>query len=100
MNTALRDRLLRNIKCSVKLKEPLAPYTTFRIGGPAEIFAEPATQGELAALMNLIREEQAPYFYLGLGSNLLISDSGFTGIVIRSRGELEEISQQDRKSVV
>jgi UDP-N-acetylmuramate dehydrogenase len=92
MNPALRQRLLKDIRCQVKIREPLAPYTTFRIGGPAEIFAEPATATELIELLRLVREEQAPYFYLGLGSNLLISDEGFDGVVIRTRGELDQIS--------
>ena len=94
MNSALRQRLLQHIRCSATLDEPLAPHTTFRIGGPAQIFAEPATSAELIELMRVLRSEQAPYFYLGLGSNLLISDRGFAGVVIRARGELEDISHE------
>jgi UDP-N-acetylmuramate dehydrogenase len=92
MNSVLRERLLRRISCQVKLNEPLAPRTTFRIGGPAALFAEPSTRSELLDLMRILREEQAPHFYLGLGSNLLISDSGFSGVVIHARGELAGIS--------
>ena len=95
MNPALRERLLRHITCSVKRDEPLAPHTTFRIGGPAEIFAEPTSTAELIDLLRVVRTEQAPLFLLGLGSNLLISDSGFAGVVIHARGELEAMSRQD-----
>ena len=95
MNPALRERLLRHITCSVKRDEPLAPHTTFRIGGPAEIFAEPTSTAELIDLLRVVRTEQAPLFLLGLGSNLLISDSGIAGVVIHARGELEAMSRQD-----
>ncbi len=94
MNVALRQRLLRHITCRVTEQEPLAPHTTFRIGGPAEIFAQPARAAEVVELMSVLREEGAPYFYLGLGSNLLISDEGFDGVVIRAGGELETIEQR------
>jgi len=94
MNPALQQRLLRHIRCQVRTKVTLAPYTTFLIGGPAEIFAEPMTTAELTQLIRLIREEQAAYFYLGLGSNLLISDEGFNGVVIRARDELEKIERR------
>lgn len=93
MISALRERLLRHIRCQVRTQELLAPYTTFRIGGPAEIFAEPATAPELNDLLRLLREEQAPYFYLGLGSNILVSDVGFDGVVIRAREQLEQIAR-------
>jgi UDP-N-acetylmuramate dehydrogenase len=87
----VRDRLLRHLPCSFKTDEILAPYTTFQIGGPAAIFAEPASISEAIALFKIIRSEGIPFFYLGLGSNLLISDRGFDGIVIRARGKLCDV---------
>jgi UDP-N-acetylmuramate dehydrogenase len=92
MNPTLRQTLLRHIRCQVRVHEVLAPYTSFRIGGPAEILAEPATVDELLETLRLVRESEAPFFYLGLGSNLLIADDGFDGVVIRARGELDKIS--------
>ena len=73
---------------------PLAPLTTFRIGGPAQILAEPGTERELHDLLRVIADERVPSFYLGHGSNLLISDDGFDGIVIHARGDLCTISMQ------
>jgi UDP-N-acetylmuramate dehydrogenase len=88
MNLSQRDLAVRHIKCSFKLREPLAQHTTFRIGGPAEIFAEPSNVNQLLDLLRLIRAENLPHFYLGLGSNILVSDDGFDGVVIKARGDL------------
>jgi len=62
---------------------PLAPYTTFQIGGPARWFAEAASEDDIAAGTAFARERQLPLFILGGGSNLLVSDAGFSGLVLR-----------------
>jgi len=61
---------------------PLAPYTTFRIGGPARYFCEVASEAELLEAIQFARQRQLPIFVLGGGSNLLVSDRGFDGLVI------------------
>jgi UDP-N-acetylmuramate dehydrogenase len=94
MNHALRERLLEHITCDATVNERLAPHTTFRIGGPAAIFAQPVTTRQVVDLMRLVRDESVPHFYLGSGSNLLVSDAGYDGVVIRAHGELEEMTQQ------
>jgi UDP-N-acetylmuramate dehydrogenase len=63
---------------------PLAPYTTFRIGGPADLFYEAGTADELAAAVTLARRTGTPFFVLGLGANILVGDRGFRGLVIRN----------------
>jgi len=68
----------------VRTGEVLAPYTTFRIGGPADLFYEPATAAELAAALLAAREHGVPFFLLGLGANILVGDGGFRGLVIRN----------------
>ena len=88
VNPTVRDRLLKRLPCPSTAGEPLAMHTTFRIGGPAEVFAQPRTVAELAEALRIARDEQVPLFYLGLGSNLLVSDDGFDGLVIRAQGEL------------
>ena len=60
----------------------LAPYSTFRIGGPARFFAEVTTEDELLEAIQFARQRNLEIFTLGGGSNLLISDSGFDGLVI------------------
>ncbi len=63
--------------------EPLGRYTTFRIGGPAQWYAEPAHRDDLARLLPWARERELPLTVLGGGSNLLVSDCGVAGLVIR-----------------
>jgi UDP-N-acetylmuramate dehydrogenase len=69
----------------VRRGEILAPYTTFRIGGPADLFFEPRTADELAAALLAARRLEIPFFLLGLGANILIGDRGFRGLVIRNQ---------------
>jgi len=68
----------------LKRHEPLAPYTTFKIGGPADLFFEADTGDALAAAILTARQTEVPYFVLGLGANVLISDKGVRGLVIRN----------------
>jgi UDP-N-acetylmuramate dehydrogenase len=62
----------------------LAPFTTFRIGGPADLFFRARTPGELTEVMSRARELSVPTFLLGRGANVLVSDRGFRGLVVRS----------------
>ena len=61
---------------------PLAPYTTFKIGGPARWFAEAASEADILVAVSFARERGLPLFVLGGGSNLLVSDAGFAGLVL------------------
>lgn len=74
----------------------LAPYTTFRIGGPADLFCEPASADELAFAVLAAREFQVPHFVLGLGANILIGDRGFRGLVIRNAAHHERWSEDGK----
>jgi UDP-N-acetylmuramate dehydrogenase len=68
----------------VRADVPLAPFTTFRIGGPADAFFEAASADELAAAVTAARSLSMPYFVLGLGANILVGDRGFRGLVVRN----------------
>lgn len=68
----------------LKRDESLAPYTTFRIGGPADLFYSTETADDLATAVLAARELHVPYFVLGLGANILVGDRGFRGLVIRN----------------
>ena len=70
---------------TVRIREnvPLAPYTTFRIGGPARYFTEAATEADVLRAVQWAEEKATPLFVLGGGSNLLISDAGFAGLVLK-----------------
>jgi UDP-N-acetylmuramate dehydrogenase len=63
---------------------PLAPYTTFKIGGPADLLFEADTADALAEAIVTARQAEVPYFVLGLGANVLIADKGVRGLVIRN----------------
>ena len=66
---------------------PLAPYTTFHIGGPARFFCEVTTGEKLLEAVTFARERSLPIFVLGGGSNLLVTDRGFDGLVLRVKIE-------------
>jgi UDP-N-acetylmuramate dehydrogenase len=74
--TLAGPRLKRNV--------PLAPYTTFKIGGPADLYYEADTADALADAILTARTAEVPYFVLGLGANILVSDKGVRGLVIRN----------------
>ena len=63
---------------------PLGPYTTFKIGGPADLYFEADSADALASAILTARENEVPYFVLGLGANVLIADKGVRGLVIRN----------------
>jgi len=64
---------------------PLAPFTTFRLGGPADLFFEPESADALAVAIHAAEERTIPWFLLGCGANILVGDRGFRGLVIRNR---------------
>jgi UDP-N-acetylmuramate dehydrogenase len=74
--------------------EPLAPYTTFKIGGPADLLFEATSADSLANAVLAARQEGVPYFVLGLGANVLIGDRGFRGLVIRNTARHHEFREQ------
>lgn len=67
---------------AVRLDEPMARHTTFAIGGPADVYVEPQTEAELAAVLRLTESEQLPLTILGGGSNVLVRDGGIRGVTI------------------
>jgi UDP-N-acetylmuramate dehydrogenase len=67
----------------VRTRFALAPLTTFRVGGPAALFLEPSSQADLVAASEAIRETGIAYAILGKGSNVLVADEGFAGLVLR-----------------
>src|SRR3954465_11254101 len=74
----------------VRRGEMLAPYTTFKIGGPADVLFEATSADDLANAVLAARDAAVPYFILGLGANVLIGDRGFRGLVIRNTARAHE----------
>ncbi len=83
MRAELREQLIGLLGERLRFAVPLTRYTSFRVGGPAEVFAEPDTLTELQTLVALLHQEPVPYFLLGGGTNILISDKGIRGVVIK-----------------
>ena len=72
--------------CAYEREEPMSAHTTFRIGGKADLFLKPAAEENLRGALLTARENDIPCFYLGGGSNLLVSDFGIHGAVIYTGG--------------
>lgn len=70
----------------VRVDAPLAPLTTFKVGGPADVLFEPANSDELLRALSIARAAGQPVTMLGGGSNVLVSDRGVRGLVVRPRG--------------
>src|SRR5664279_2265728 len=66
----------------IRCDEPLAKHTTLRVGGPADVYVEPASEADLAAVVKYCGGRGVPLFVIGRGSNLLVRDGGFRGAVI------------------
>ena len=76
---------------AVLLDEPMKKHTTFRIGGPADIFVSPPKAEMAAPILQACEAAGVPWFILGNGSNLLVSDDGFRGVVVRIDSNLQKI---------
>jgi len=76
-------RALLSAESVVLDEEPLATRTTLKVGGPAEVYVEPASEADLAKVIQFCARREVPVFLLGRGSNLLVRDGGIRGVVIR-----------------
>jgi len=88
--TTREDQLRRILGPALLTQEPLRHHTTFRIGGPADFFFAARTPDQLVAALRAGHESGMPVFLLGGGSNLLVSDEGFRGLVVRNACEAIE----------
>jgi UDP-N-acetylmuramate dehydrogenase len=80
-----KEQLKQQFGDQVRFDEALSKYTTFKIGGPAKVFLMPKTNEALMDSFRFVLENHLPYFILGGGSNVLMSDAGFDGVVIKPR---------------
>ena len=77
------ERLKQAVSAGVFLTdEPMSRHTTFRTGGPADIYIEPSCAEELKQVLDICREENLAYTIIGNGSNLLVGDKGYRGVLI------------------
>ena len=85
---------LRAAGIAYKEQEPLAAHTTFKIGGPAAVFVQPAGEAQLCQAAALCRELAVPCYLLGNGSNILFGDKGYAGAVISLTGMKGEVRRE------
>ena len=84
----------------VRAEEPLAPYTTFKVGGPAEWFLEARTSDEIVDALRVANASGVAVTLLGGGSNVLIGDRGVRGLVVRPRGGSHRADRQRAASAL
>lgn len=92
----MEDLILEQLKAiageeNVFEKEPLKKHTTFKIGGPAKYFVEISDQSQIAKIIKLSKEKNIEYFILGNGSNMLVSDDGYAGILVHIADKFADI---------
>lgn len=91
--------LIINEDCNAFFDEPMSLHTSFRIGGKTDCFCEVNTEQSLKKIISACKESGTRYFIIGLGSNLLVSDDGIEGVVIKLGGDFEEISLLDNNMI-
>ena len=83
---------LKKYSDDVRRDEPMRKHTTFRVGGPADFFVSVKNKDALVEVLSFLHENKVPYFLLGNGSNLLVSDAGYRGVILQLTDELAQIT--------
>ena len=92
MNQNFYDKLNNVIaKDSILIDEPMSRHTTFRVGGPADFFVTSKAKEEVRDVIRVCKEAGMPYYIIGNGSNLLVSDAGYRGVIIQIYKEMNEV---------
>ena len=86
-------------KQDILINELMSRHTTFRTGGPASLFIRPRTTEEIKGVLKLLKRSEVDFFILGNGSNLLVSDKGYDGVVI-SLANFDDIKIEDETKVI
>lgn len=94
------DDIRKSFRGRIALNEPMARYTTFRIGGPADIYLEPVDKEDALALITYLRRESVPYVLMGNGSNILVSDQGIRGAVVNLEVGFNYVWSEDDGKIV
>ena len=90
----LTEKGYEDLAKALRSDELMKSHTSFRVGGPAQIYSEPSSKEEIIALIDTAKALGLPFFLMGNGSNLVISDDGIDGLVIRLGENFSEISSE------
>ena len=88
-----------NFRCKMRYAEPLHSYTTFKVGGNAEVFAQPENIESFMHLLCILKTQNVPFWILGGGSNVVISDAGITGFTV-TKSSLNRIEADSSSALV
>ena len=93
----LREEIIKRLEQTVESdrflrEESMKKHITFRVGGPAACFLTPSTKEQIREILHICQEEKTPYFILGNGSNLLVSDQGFDGVVLQVYKNMNQVT--------
>lgn len=98
MNVVLYEYLTEVLgRENVLRKEPMSRHTTFRVGGEAEYYAKIQEKSQLTVILDYLRKTEQPYFVLGNGSNILVSDKGYEGVILDLSAGLKNIEIKDKR---
>lgn len=93
------EQRANELGCRCLWQEPMALHTTFRIGGPADLFLTVENLRQLREMAAACREQEIPMMFLGNGSNLLVSDKGIRGVVIRLAGDFAKVAREGKTGI-
>ena len=105
MERQLQDNVTKRLQAILEpedllFDEPMNNYTTFRVGGPAKWMAAPQDEQQLRIVLKICSELQVPCFILGRGSNLLVSDNGFNGVIVNLRKHFNKIEVDSENKTI
>ena len=105
MERQLQDNVTKRLQAILEpedllFDEPMNNYTTFRVGGPAKWMAAPQDEQQLRIILEICSELQVPCFILGRGSNLLVSDNGFNGVIVNLRKHFNKIEVDSENKTI
>lgn len=86
---------LKDLAKNICFDEPMKNHTTFKIGGPADVFVDASSSEEIAGLIKYCKKNEIPYMIMGNGSNMLVGDGGIRGVVIKIGSNLNNIKIED-----
>lgn len=93
----LKELLTIIDKEKLYINEPMSKHTTFRVGGPADFYAVPSCTDEVKGLVDYCKKTDMPYYIIGNGSNLLVGDKGFRGLIIQISKNMSDIEVEGTK---
>jgi len=96
----MNEMMLKSVKGKILFKEMLSGHTSYRIGGPADYYITPKDVEDIRTILEIAEKQQLPWFVIGEGSNLLVSDTGFRGIVLDLSKAFNQIDSRGTEMTV